>query len=232
MELVLVRHAQPQWYVDDLHQGNNPPLSELGRAQAELVADVLLKDDFDEIYVSPMLRARQTAAPLLQRLGHPEVIAEWLEEISDPPWSGWHRSSVVQAYEAEEELPFHERWRGLPGGENITSFQNRINEGLEKFLLGYGIEETDHDLHTWRHIHGEESLRVNGPRILLVAHGGTNGVIAARLMGAKRLPMEWDRFWSEHTSIIRFALTVRSRELVFSLRGFDGSHIPEGMRSR
>lgn len=232
MELVLVRHAQPQWYVEDLHQGNNPPLSELGHEQSSLVADVLMQEDFDEIYVSPMVRARQTAAPLLERLGRAEVIAPWLQEISDPPWDGWHRSLVTKAYMAEEDLPMNERWKGLPGGENIASFQARINDGLEQFLLGYGLQETDHDLPTWTYLHGSAHERIGGPRVLCVAHGGTNGVITARLLGATRMPMEWDRFWFEHTTIVRFSLTPRSGELVFSLRGFSISHLPEGMRTR
>jgi 2,3-bisphosphoglycerate-dependent phosphoglycerate mutase len=67
VEIVLVRHGQPEWVKDDLNV-DNPPLTVLGFRQAELVGRVLEKQHFDEVWVSPLLRAQQTAAPLLQML--------------------------------------------------------------------------------------------------------------------------------------------------------------------
>ena len=226
MELTLVRHAQPQWYVDELHQGSDPGLSELGFHQAELLADALVLEHFDEIYVSPMLRARQTVAPLLQRLDREEVIAAWLEEIKDPPWHGWPRTDVAQAYENEDLLALEDRWTGLPGGERIDEFQKRINRDLETFLAGYGIVENDHAIPTWSAIHGTAVERTNGPKVLCVAHGGTNSVITARLLGANRTPFEWFRFWYSHTTIGRHVARAASGSVFFALRGLETSHIP------
>src|SRR6266511_1629427 len=67
VELVLVRHGEPEWVragfnVDD------PPLTPRGREQARLLADRLVQERFDEAYVSPMTRARETAAPVFERL--------------------------------------------------------------------------------------------------------------------------------------------------------------------
>src|SRR4051794_2577865 len=98
MELVLVRHAQPQWYVDDIHQGIDPELSPVGLDQAERLADELVGEHFDEILVSPLWRARQTAAPLLARLGREEKIAPWLREIGDPPVEGQTKADVLALF--------------------------------------------------------------------------------------------------------------------------------------
>lgn len=38
------------------------------------------------VYVSPLLRARQTAAPILEAQRRGEVIENWLEEIRSPIW--------------------------------------------------------------------------------------------------------------------------------------------------
>ena len=68
MELVLIRHGEPEWVRDGLNVVN-PPLTERGQMQAERVGAELGGEHFDEIIVSPLLRARQTAAPLLAAQG-------------------------------------------------------------------------------------------------------------------------------------------------------------------
>ena len=64
MELVLVRHGEPEW-VRDGYNVDDPPLTTRGHEQAKRLADRLAGEHFDQIFVSPMTRARQTAAPLL-----------------------------------------------------------------------------------------------------------------------------------------------------------------------
>ena len=48
--------------------------------------------------VSPLLRARQTAAPYLAATGRDEVVAGWLEEIRDPKWHGTPMERAAEAY--------------------------------------------------------------------------------------------------------------------------------------
>ena len=74
MELVLVRHGEPEW-VRDGFSVDDPPLTTRGHEQAERLADRLAGEHFDQIYVSPMTRARQTAAPLLARQESPNYDA-------------------------------------------------------------------------------------------------------------------------------------------------------------
>jgi 2,3-bisphosphoglycerate-dependent phosphoglycerate mutase len=97
MELVLIRHGQPEWMRDDLNV-ENPPLTKLGHHQAKCMAAALAGEEFDEVLVSPLLRARQTAAPLYEALGRDEVIDEWLQEIGDPNWHGTPYSLAQEAY--------------------------------------------------------------------------------------------------------------------------------------
>src|SRR5260370_38161599 len=64
--LVLVRHAEPTATWGD-HP--DPDLSETGREQAETVAVRLAPRGPVPIVTSPLLRARETAAPLARRWG-------------------------------------------------------------------------------------------------------------------------------------------------------------------
>ena len=121
MEFVLIRHAQPEW-VKDGRNVVNPPLTELGLTQAERLAKALDGESFDELYVSPLTRARQTAAPVLGLLGVPEVIEPWLEEIRDPDWHGQPSEGAMKAFRALRQRVAVEQWDGLPGGEPMHEF--------------------------------------------------------------------------------------------------------------
>lgn len=195
MEIVLIRHGQPEWVRDGLAVVD-PPLTDLGRRQAELLAKWMLDEHFDEILVSPLVRARQTAAPLLESLGRDEVIDPWLEEIRDPLWHGSPAEKAAEAYAELRGRRAEERWHGLNGGESMRDFVARIRAGVTDFLAARGVVRTDMDLPVWQ-------IAEPGARIALVAHAGTNSVTIAHLLGLEPVPWEWDRFVLGHTSVSR-----------------------------
>ncbi|NDA01333.1 MAG: hypothetical protein EBY98_06365 [Acidimicrobiia bacterium] len=96
-----MRHAEPEWVRDGLSQ-DNPPLTARGHRQARRLADRLENEHFDHVYVSPLLRARQTAAPILDAQRRGEVIEPWLEEIRSPIWQGSPAEKAEAAYREEE----------------------------------------------------------------------------------------------------------------------------------
>ena len=73
MLLYIVRHGQPIYGPDTL--------TELGRKQAEALADRFAVHGLDRIFSSPMGRARETAQPTADRLGLPVKIEYWTREI-------------------------------------------------------------------------------------------------------------------------------------------------------
>lgn len=198
MEIVLVRHAQPEWVRDDLNV-DNPPLTELGLRQARRVADVLADQHFDEIWVSPLVRAQQTAEPLMHIRGNsigPDVTQDWLEEIRNPVWHGTPREKADAAFREERQRPAEMRWEGLEEGEPVRDFVKRIHLGATQFFGERGVEASPQDLPVW---HIEDSDR----RILLIAHAGTNSVLIGHLLGLPPTPWEWERFVLGHGSISR-----------------------------
>jgi len=225
VEIVLVRHGQPEWVRDGLNVGN-PPLTALGHRQAAKMADALADEDFDEVLVSPLLRARQTAEPLFGRLGRDEAVAEWLEEIRDPIWHGTPAEKAQEAYDEMRSRPVEERWHGLDGGESVRAFTDRIRAGAREFLRRRGVERLDGDLPVFR-------VAEPGRRIALVAHAGTNSVTVSYLLGLQPTPWEWERFVIGHTSISRLTAFPVGDAHTFGLtRLSDLEHLDGDERTR
>lgn len=225
MEIVLIRHGEPEWVRDGLAVVD-PPLTERGHRQAERLADHLRGEKFDEVLVSPLVRARQTASPLLAALGVDEVIDPWLEEIRDPMWHGSPAEKAAEAYAELKGRPAEERWHGLDGGESIRDFVGRIRAGASSFLAARGVMRSDVDLPVWQ-------IAEPGARIALVAHAGTNSVTIGHLLGLEPTPWEWDRFVLGHTSVSRVEALPLEDGYTFSLTKLsDLEHLGREERTR
>ena len=82
MELILVRHGQPAWTTPDGKGRNDPGLTDLGHDQAKRAADRLAdtedlpgRGDVDRLFVSPAVRAQETAAPIAAALDKEDFAA-------------------------------------------------------------------------------------------------------------------------------------------------------------
>jgi len=209
MELVLIRHGEPEWVHDGLNVVD-PPLTERGARQAQRVAEALDGEVFDEIVISPLRRPRLTAAPLLAARGADEVIEPWLEEIREPNWHGTPAELARKAYDEERSRAASARWEGLVGGEPSREFVERVRAGATKFLGERGVYRSQQTLPVW---HIDESER----RIAVFAHAGTNGVLLCHLLGLDPVPWEWDRFVTGHASITRLTSIQLGDGHTFSL---------------
>ncbi len=227
MEIVLVRHGEPEWVIDGLNI-DHPRLTERGRRQAAHMAEALSTEHFGEIITSPLERARETAAPLYVRFGRDEVVDPWLREIRGPVWQGTPREKADVAYSEERSRPSHMRWHGLAelGGEPNREFIGRIREGCRGFLADRGIAIIPGDLPVWR---------IDDPsmRICLVAHAGTNSAIISYMLGLQPTPWEWDRFVLGHASITRLEALEMEDGFTFALtRLADVEHLSSTDRTR
>ena len=86
---LLIRHALND-YVDKAIAGWTPEvhLNDVGRAQAERLAERLAQAPIAALYSSPLERARETAAPLAKRLGLEVRMCEAFGEIRYGEWTG------------------------------------------------------------------------------------------------------------------------------------------------
>ena len=225
MEIVLIRHGQPEWLRDGLNVVD-PELTELGWEQADRAAAVLAAEQFDEVIVSPLRRARQTATPLLARLERDEVVEPWLHEIREPDWHGTPAELSAKAYEEERSRPAEERWNGVVGGEAARDFVERVRGGMTTFLRERQMFRAEQILPVWHVEHPDR-------RLAIVAHAGVNGVLLSLLLGLVPVPWEWDRFVTPHASITRLESMQLADGYTFSLtRLGDVEHLGQDQRTR
>lgn len=225
MELVLIRHGEPEWVRDGVSI-DDPPLTERGVRQAERLAHALSGERFDEVFVSPLVRAQATAAPVLAALSLPMQVAPWLEEIRNPIWHGSPADKAAEAFRAQRQRPAAHQWEGLEGGESVRDFVERIRLGAALFLGERGVEPAHETLPVWR-------IEEPGRRIALVAHAGTNSVVICHLLGLTPTPWEWERFVLQHASISRLEGVPMGEGYTFCLtRLSDVEHLDAKDRTR
>jgi probable phosphoglycerate mutase len=225
MDLYLVRHGQPDWTPGQIAR-NDPDLTDLGHEQAKRVAHRIAgMEPFDELWVSPMNRARQTSDPVASETGIRPEVYPWLAEIQNPPeWEGTPAEEIEKAFEEANFRSMEEMWDGLPGGESFRAFHRRVVEGLEETMAAHGIRPMyEQHRHLW-------DVDDPGMRVLVVAHAGTNALVLGRLLGLEPVPWEWDRFRQPHTGVSRLTMDRISEGWGFSLRQLgDVGHLDEAM---
>ena len=219
MEIVIIRHAQPEWVRDGLSV-DNPPLTELGFRQAEALAIELKDEHFDEILVSPLVRTQQTAAPILHVLKRELVIEPWLEEIRNPIWHGTPQERAEAAWRAEKSKASHERWTGIEGGEPVVEFVDRINVGVAGFLSEQGLVRSNKELPVWE---VNDKFRET-KKIALICHAGTGSVSLCHMLGFPATPWEWERLVIGHATINRISTLALADGVTFGLTQLSGNH--------
>lgn len=225
MEIILVRHGEPAWTPGN-KVDTNPVLTDRGHTQA---AELARRGwgEIDELWVSPLIRARQTAEPLERALRRDAQVVDWLEEIRNPDeWHGTPAESFYDLFATHNLSPRETLWQGLPGGESVTDFHDRVVGGLQRTLASHGLARVDQDdPHLWE--------QAASKRILWVAHGGTNAVSIGHLLGAPPTPWEWSRFDSAHTSVAVLRTSRISTAYAFGLHAFgDVSHLSRDQITR
>lgn len=107
-------------------------LSEEGRRQAEAVAERIAGlSNLEAVYSSPLLRARETAAPIAERLGKRVTVERGLLECDFGDWTG----AELKALRKLPEWRTVQRWPSgfrFPGGESFVEMQARITEAVAR----------------------------------------------------------------------------------------------------
>ncbi len=167
-DLLLVRHGESQpARLDEpfpLRDGHaDPPLDPRGRAEALRVADRLADQGLGAIYVTPLQRTQQTAAPLAQRLGIEPRIEPDLREVHLGEWEGaLFRARVREGHPIARQLFEEERWDVIPGAETMEAFAQRVRGGIDRIAAAHPDQ-----------------------RVAVVVHGGVIGTAVALATGGR-----------------------------------------------
>jgi len=124
--IVLVRHGQTDANARrELVGRSDPPLNERGRAQARALSTWL--DQVVAVWVSPLSRARETAA---LALGHLEAeVHEEFIELDYGTFEGKSASALKNGVSARRD---HDD--AFEGGESLADVDQRVRGALEKLL--------------------------------------------------------------------------------------------------
>jgi broad specificity phosphatase PhoE len=225
MRFTLVRHAQPEW-VRDGRNIDDPPLTEVGRAQAEHLGRRFRGERIDTLLVSTLLRARQTAEPIADALGVEPELCPWLEEMRNPEFEGTPAQYVQDLFRTQRGKSPEELWDGLPGGESFHDFHRRVTQGVQAFLEKAGSERIRDEPAQWQ-------LADPGHHVVIVAHAGTDAVAIGYLLGIPPVPWEWERFVKFHASVSTVDPIDISGCHAYSLTMLsDVAHLPPGLHTR
>lgn len=125
--LYVVRHGRTSLNREGRFRGRrNPPLDDIGRAEAEATAKLLADAGLTAIYSSPLARATQTAESIATVTG---VGVRVLHGLTDLDYGRWEGLTPAEAREVEPVA--FERFLELtpdacpPGGESIERLKKR-----------------------------------------------------------------------------------------------------------
>jgi broad specificity phosphatase PhoE len=169
--MLLTRHGQSEWNAVGRWQGQaDPPLSDLGRAQARSAADRI--GSVDVVVASDLDRAVHTAAIISEVLGvGPVIIEPGLRERDAGEWSGLTRAEIERDWPGY--LHDHRRPPGFEADEHLLE---RTLAGLDRIHRAYA-----------------------GAEVLVVTHGGVVYALEARSGHAfERLPNLGSRWLVHH----------------------------------
>lgn len=104
--IFLVRHGRTLLNADDRLRGlADPPLDEVGRAEAKATAESLRGRGIQIIYSSPLQRAAATAQIIAATLGVTTETDQRLNDRDYGPWTGHPKSEVVGEFGSVDAAP-------------------------------------------------------------------------------------------------------------------------------
>jgi len=162
MRLVLVRHGRTIANAARVLDSRPPgaPLDELGRAQADLLAERLADHPVRAVHASRAIRTQQTAAPVAAAHGLAVEVVDGVHEVSIGALEGRSDEAALETF---FEV-YNAWWRGeldarLPGGESALDLRARFLPAVERIV---GADDGD---------------------VVLVSHGAAIRMAAAALLG-------------------------------------------------
>jgi broad specificity phosphatase PhoE len=162
LAFLLIRHGQTELNAQKRFCGgrSDPPLDELGRAQAQKLAE-RFAGEIERVYASPQRRAIETAAVL----GEPTIVEE-LRELDQGSLEGreFHPALV-------EHAEFFRAWKRDPsdvavpgGGESMGALADRAARGMSRIV-------------------GDHHADLRGRTVAVVGHQMAQAAFVCRALG-------------------------------------------------
>jgi len=162
MDLLWVRHAEPERVAPGTGVPANPPLTARGREQAQRLAGWLACEPIDAVVTSPQRRARETAAPIATAHGLTPRVVDGLVEY-DVQSDHYIPMEELRANNDERlQAMIAGDWESF-GGESVAEFRGRVATTMDSLISEHA-----------------------GERVVAVCHGGVINVALALVLGLEQ----------------------------------------------
>lgn len=162
--LLLIRHGQTTYNATGRMQGHlDTELSEIGLSQARAAADLLVDKQITAIVASDLIRARDTAAVIGEKLGIKVDVDKRLRETHLGDWQGMTSAEVDEQYPGARAIWRHDPTWAPPQGESRVDVATRARPVIDELMRA--------------HPEWDEGA------VLVVAHGGAISALTCHLLG-------------------------------------------------
>ncbi|MCR5431395.1 MAG: histidine phosphatase family protein [Lachnospiraceae bacterium] len=167
----IFRHGKTDWNVIHKIQGRTDvPLNEEGIASAKRAAEEVAMCKFDICYVSPLIRARQTAEIITEGSEIEIRVDKRLSEISFGKYEGSEGVYGIPDHPLHDFFFAPEKYKAVNGAESLEELLERIRDFYEEVL---------------------KDCINRKKNVLIVAHGALNAGLITFLLGNDKKD-----FWS------------------------------------
>ncbi|MBC7609780.1 MAG: histidine phosphatase family protein [Polaromonas sp.] len=170
--IIAIRHGETAWNADARIQGHlDIPLNDVGRRQAQRLAQALGDEPITAIYASDLSRAWETAQYVARTLGKEVIEEKGLRERCFGEFEG-NTFAEVEARLPDQSLRWRKRDPGFApaGGESLIVLRKRVLDAAERLAAKHP-----------------------GELIAMVGHGGVMDVL---YRAATRLDIQAPRSWA------------------------------------
>jgi len=208
MRILIIRHGDPD-YVNDT-------LTARGWREAEVLADKMVNEKIDKIYVSPLGRAKATASLTLERKKMEAEECDWLREfaplIERPDRQG--RKTIAwdwlpQDWCAEPKYYLYDQWTDTEVMRNseVKAQYDWVTTQFDALLAKHGYEREGNIY---------KAVKPNRDTIALFCHFGLECILLSHIMKISPMIL-WHNTCAAPTSVTTI-YTEERREGIASLR--------------
>ena len=218
MKIIIIRHGDPDYEHDSL--------TPKGWREVEYLSDRISKMDVTKVYVSPLGRAKDTAAPSLEKLHQTATECEWLREFEAPI----HRPDVTdrkmitwdwlpQDWTKEPLFYEHEKWTEHPvmTESDVKKQYDWVISHFDALMASNGYVREDHFYRV---------EQANRDTLVFFCHFGLECVLLSHLMNVSPMIL-WHHTCAAPTSVTTvYTEERREGKAIFRVSGFgDISHL-------
>lgn len=208
MKLLIVRHGDPDYSIDSL--------TEKGWKEVEYLSERLSRLHVDAFYVSPLGRAKDTAAPTLKKMNRTAIEMDWLQEFPsritrpdhpEEPMICW--DWLPSDWTADARFYDYDQWYNTESmiGGKVKEEYLRVTAAFDELLAKHGYV---HDGKIFR------AERSNNDTIVFFCHFGLECVLLSHLMHVSPMIL-WHNTCAAPSSVTT-VVTEERREGIASFR--------------